>query len=254
MLVRSEPSNATVYVDGQAAPTATPTVIEKLECGVRRVKITLPHHEDVDREVTVGDAKTAQLAIAFRRRLALLQIAAIPSEADVIVNGKPAGVTPVTLQDLPWGDYAVRVEKPGYLPEEHIVTVDGPGPHARTFSLRVRAPERVPARISTFGYEGVGGLQAVLSLGILGSQYAVELDGTLILDWRIRSIDHDLALEPGPHRLRVLIRNLIARQSIVVYEGTVAFTPGSPNQVNINFLLSNVTANGVTEDFQFKQK
>jgi tetratricopeptide (TPR) repeat protein len=46
-----------------------------------------------------------------------------PAGAAVSVDGKPAGVTPITAAALPAGDHTVRVSAPGYVPREMAVTI-----------------------------------------------------------------------------------------------------------------------------------
>jgi hypothetical protein len=46
-----------------------------------------------------------------------------PAGAAVSVDGKPAGVTPITAAPLAAGDHTVRVSAPGYVPREIAVTI-----------------------------------------------------------------------------------------------------------------------------------
>ena len=43
-----------------------------------------------------------------------LAVESLPTGASVVVNGKPSGRTPLTLNDLPPGDYRVTMSMPGY--------------------------------------------------------------------------------------------------------------------------------------------
>jgi hypothetical protein len=43
-----------------------------------------------------------------------LAVESLPTGAAVSVNGKPSGTTPLTLNDLPPGDYRVTLSMPGY--------------------------------------------------------------------------------------------------------------------------------------------
>lgn len=47
---------------------------------------------------------------------------------------------------------------------------------------------KVPVLLSTSGHGYASGLQSLLSLGLFTSEYAIEIDGTLMVDWRIRSV------------------------------------------------------------------
>jgi hypothetical protein len=47
-----------------------------------------------------------------------LQIRSVPTGAQVSINGKPGGVTPLILRDLPFGSYTIRLMREGYVAEE----------------------------------------------------------------------------------------------------------------------------------------
>jgi hypothetical protein len=83
-----------------------------------------------------------------------LVVRSTPSGAGVTVNGKWRGRTPLTLDALPFGPYAVRVVQPGYTSAPEDVTLDASDP-ARTLSIAMKravAPpstSRTPARGAT---------------------------------------------------------------------------------------------------------
>ena len=102
---------------------------------------------------------------------------------------------------------------------------------------------KASVKISAWGYEAVGGMQAVISLGLLASEYAVEIDGRPVVDWHIRSVEETVVLEAGPHTIKVLSRHSIARKARVVFERTLDLAAGD-HQVKINFVLQSITING----------
>jgi hypothetical protein len=60
-----------------------------------------------------------------------------PAEADVLVNGKPRGKTPLALRDLALGSYTIRVARDGYAIEERTVQLTPRRPTtSTTFNLR----------------------------------------------------------------------------------------------------------------------
>jgi hypothetical protein len=73
-----------------------------------------------------------------------------PTGAGVTVNGRWRGRTPLTLDDLPFARYQVRVVQPGYGAGTEVVTLSANAP-ARSLSMRLRpegraaAPARTPA-------------------------------------------------------------------------------------------------------------
>lgn len=72
-----------------------------------------------------------------------------PAGAEVVVDGRPRGVTPLALRDLAYGTYAIRVTRAGYVTETRRITVSSSRPAASvTISLR---QERSPAAGGTTG-------------------------------------------------------------------------------------------------------
>lgn len=73
-----------------------------------------------------------------------IRVISSPSRADVFVNGERRGMTPRNLRDLPLGTYTIRVLRPGYSPQERVVTISPDSPTSRlSFSL-ARLREVVP--------------------------------------------------------------------------------------------------------------
>jgi len=82
-------------------------------------------------------AATAPRAAAATR--ATLTVESTPKNAPVTVNGKWRGRTPLTIRDLPFGTYALRVVQPGYTVAREDVTLT-PSVPTRTLSFRLQRP------------------------------------------------------------------------------------------------------------------
>jgi hypothetical protein len=78
---------------------------------------------------------------AAAAKTGLIRVRSTPSTADVFVDGKRLGVTPKNLGEWPFGTHTIRVTRPGYVPQERVVTLD-----ARQTTLRVEftLPRRPP--------------------------------------------------------------------------------------------------------------
>ena len=59
-------------------------------------------------------------------------IRSTPADADVLVNGKPRGKTPVALRDLALGSYTIRVARDGYATEVRTLQLTARRPTAST--------------------------------------------------------------------------------------------------------------------------
>jgi serine/threonine-protein kinase len=66
-----------------------------------------------------------------------LLIRSTPADADVMVNGRASGKTPLTLRDLELGSYTIRITRGGYSQEERTLQLSTARPSASTtFDLR----------------------------------------------------------------------------------------------------------------------
>ena len=59
-------------------------------------------------------------------------IRSTPADADVLVNGKPRGKTPVALRELALGSYTIRVARDGYATEERTLQLTARRPTTST--------------------------------------------------------------------------------------------------------------------------
>jgi hypothetical protein len=87
-------------------------------------------------------------------------IRSTPAEADVVVNGKPRGKTPLALRDLALGSYTIRVARDGYAPEERTLRITARRPTAST-TINLRSTARTTNKIAPgLPAKAVGGASA----------------------------------------------------------------------------------------------
>lgn len=157
LLVRTSPPGATVAVEG-VDRGLTPLSLRDVPYGVHRVEIQAPGYEPQTREVTVSAEATVaairvELAPASGQRAALapppeqaersplpapvpadaavaaggtvgsVLVESRPPGARVVIDGEPAGTTPIVVTDLPPGRREVRIERDGYTPWVTVVEV-----------------------------------------------------------------------------------------------------------------------------------
>jgi hypothetical protein len=87
-----------------------------------------------------ADAPSPTPADASRRVAATtgrIIVQSNPSRAGVTVNGQWRGRTPLTLDELPFGNYVVRVVQPGYAVSREEVSLSA-GEPSRTLSMRLQ--------------------------------------------------------------------------------------------------------------------
>ena len=70
---------------------------------------------------------------------ATLTVHSTPKNAPVTIDGKWRGRTPLTLDDLPFGTYTVRIVQPGYKVAKEVVTLTKAQP-SRTVTLELERP------------------------------------------------------------------------------------------------------------------
>jgi hypothetical protein len=165
LLVRSNPSGATVSVDG-VQKGVTPLALRDLEFGTRNLTIAHSGYATETRRVVINserpsrslDVRLAARAAAAKPAGAVpprpstpatlgrpavttgaLLVDSRPGGAAVTINGKPSGTTPLTVEDLAPGDYRITITLAGY----------------RNFAatVRVAAGERVRAAYSLTAQE-----------------------------------------------------------------------------------------------------
>jgi hypothetical protein len=140
LLVRSTPAGATVLVDGERRGV-TPLTLQKVSLGTRRVRLQRDGYEAEDRQVTLTasrpsrslDVRLTRAAPAAKAasaappastaRTGSLVVESRPIGAAVTLNGKAVGTTPLTIEDLPPGEYTVRLQLAAHRPVTTYVRV-----------------------------------------------------------------------------------------------------------------------------------
>ena len=130
LTLRSEPSGAEV-VDGTAVVGKTPLKRKKLPVGARTIVLRLKGYAPRSLPINLVDGKGEQHKVSLSPLPGALVVAStaagrpVPG-AQVKVDGKPAGVTPLNVENLKPGSHTVEVSAPGVDPVKRKVKV-GPG-------------------------------------------------------------------------------------------------------------------------------
>lgn len=142
--ITSAPSGARVDVDGRGRGT-TPLVLRDMALGTYRIEVSRDGYQDRSTRVTLSDArKEASVALTLPRDRAARQartatpaparpqpatgngslvIATRPAGAQVFVDGRLVGTSPVTIATIAPGSHNVRLELPGHKPWATAVDV-----------------------------------------------------------------------------------------------------------------------------------
>ena len=120
-VITSQPSRAVLYIDGKQCGY-TPYRGD-LEEGRHKIKIHKDGYTDISDVITVEREKTVSKDLVMRLLPGTLVINTAPTRAEVYINGKAYGSSPVTANGLEPGRYRVRAARGGYDSNEKSVTV-----------------------------------------------------------------------------------------------------------------------------------
>ena len=136
LLVRSTPLGARVFVDGREYGR-TPVTVGNLARGGHRVRVTRDGYATDERQVTITSAQRAH-SITVRlsperparggeqsarplprpqpleRGTGQLTVESRPAGAQVFIDGRLVGTTPLSLDEVPAGDHALHLDRDGY--------------------------------------------------------------------------------------------------------------------------------------------
>lgn len=119
--VRSNPVEATVVIDGLSAG-ATPVSVVGVRCD-RPVSVTVDKigYESTRKQIQLVAGEPFHLQATLHRPKVMLRVASSPAGAQVAVNGKPIGKTPLAVELNAFADAVVLLQMKGY--RAHRATV-----------------------------------------------------------------------------------------------------------------------------------
>ena len=115
----SIPAGAAVSIDGTARSGVTPMTVEVAPATDYRIRVRAPRHEPWTRTQSVpAQGGTVRVVAALKPVSVTLIVRSTPDQAEVFVNGRSMGRTPLTLQNLdPRAATNVELRARGYRPE-----------------------------------------------------------------------------------------------------------------------------------------
>jgi hypothetical protein len=144
--IRSEPSGALVTIDGRLSG-ATPTTVRALSPGTYVVRVARPGHVPREARVTLASAAVRTLtfelepgAEAWTSALGWVNVDSRPRGADVIIDGRTFGRTPLRVPALRPGAHDVVLRLGGYAAETRQVEVEAGLQSTVSVTLRSLVP------------------------------------------------------------------------------------------------------------------
>jgi eukaryotic-like serine/threonine-protein kinase len=120
--ITSEPTGATVQLDGNVLPGVTPIHLPAVKPGTHAIVVTHEGYTSLSRNFDLGAGKKKEVAIQLKPELAELNVATDPKDAAITVDGKHYGKSPQRLK-LPVGEHTVVLQKDGFTQSEAKVTL-----------------------------------------------------------------------------------------------------------------------------------
>lgn len=135
--VTSSPSGYPIIINGANTGTNTPGTVPGLTSGLQIVELRPPGYNNWKRSVTIYPGKTEMLvadlvspgapatagATPAPAAIGSIRVNSVPSGADVSIDSRLYGITPVTVSDLSAGQHQVTISKNGYLPWSSTVSI-----------------------------------------------------------------------------------------------------------------------------------
>ena len=125
-------------------PVLRPVVVD---IGTRRVRVKKEGFRTVDKDVPIGGVKDATVDLTLEKSGGHLELA-VPPDASVLVDDKPAGQGPTVKLDLSVGGHALRITAPKMHPYQGDVTIEDGQTRALAIKLEADAEQVAELRVA----------------------------------------------------------------------------------------------------------
>jgi hypothetical protein len=150
-VISSEPG-AEVIVDGKSEGPAP--IDKSYSAGDHIVLVQKDGFKKFEQKVRVEAGQSFSVS-AELKAVGRLRVLSNPAQATVLINGNPAGKTPLELE-LETGETVVRLELPGFKPIEQMVTVESGKTAPMSFDLAVAGPSEMEMAAEQRGLTSIG--------------------------------------------------------------------------------------------------
>jgi hypothetical protein len=107
--ITSDPPGAAVYLNNQLKGK-TPLEIAQLASGDYSIKLTKELYHPYEEKFTVTDGSDSRRPITLSPAFGTLSVESTPTGTEVYLDGQLKGVSPITVFDLPSGEYRLSVQ------------------------------------------------------------------------------------------------------------------------------------------------
>lgn len=146
------PPGGEVFVDGVSSGVISQSgihVLRDISAGYRTVQIRLAGYQDWIERVYVESNLDTKIRVTLTPvTTGSVQVSSVPAGANVLINGSPVGITPVTIPELPAGQVEMRLTLPGYQDWTAVTSII-PGQTVPVFGTLVQVVVQTPEPVNT---------------------------------------------------------------------------------------------------------
>jgi hypothetical protein len=153
LTVHANVPKAMVSIDG-AEVGAAPQEKKRVAPGVHSVLVRVDGYKQFEQKVQVDAGQTATVQ-ADLKAVGRLRVLSTPPRAMVIINGVPAGPTPLDTE-VEVGETVVRIEQPGFQPFEQTLNIQGGKTETLSRELAVAGPSEAEQLAEQRGLSSFG--------------------------------------------------------------------------------------------------
>jgi hypothetical protein len=176
---------AEVLIDG--APVGNAPYESDVAAGPHYVSVQKAGFGRFEKQIAVDEGKTTSVTADLRAAGGLRVIANVDG-AEVLLDGRPVGRTPLVLETIESGDHVVTVRQPGFADQVSKIRVDG-GQQASVNAVLAEDPSKIKRGLSSWGANTIPAGRFTVDVGT-GYPYYLELRGTSgVTDSRFLSWD-----------------------------------------------------------------
>ena len=113
---------AQIYCNGKQIGTSKH--VEDMMEGYYDIEARMEHHNPVSKQIQVMAGEAQEITLKPTPIYGSLDITSTPHDADVTIDGKHYGKTPLTIEQLLEGKHEVIISKDGYIVETHVLQIE----------------------------------------------------------------------------------------------------------------------------------
>jgi WD40 repeat protein len=133
--VTTDPPGATVLLDGLEVGTS-PVEIKDVSCGSHVIKTSKSGYAEREKEILLEYGDELSVYLRMKEKEATFSVFSFPPGAEVFLDDKKVGITPIKLRNVAPGQHKLRVVKGEGVVHEQVVTLE----RGRDLALDIALP------------------------------------------------------------------------------------------------------------------